>query len=395
MTSIEVNVWSRLRVVALLLAMAVIAACGPGPKSQSLDDLERQLQDPSANDVKDAPGASKLYREARSYRRLSLEAWEEGKSEISQEYATLGMLKYRTAAAIFEQHEAKARLDQANSKVTTTNPEIKALNQEQLKLAEEVNALEVKVAQARRAKEEAERRRKALASQQNAAQGNSNDAAKQAELRNKMNDVESAKRAADAVNASTHAPEKYNPAANALKSLQLETSSGNASDPLIADAVKAAALFREAEAAAKPAFENEQEKQNPTLRRQKLAADAQIDFGGSNVITEAGGVRIVLAGAFDQGSSTVSSAQSGKLAALVKLAQTYDEFSIYIEGYTSKGDATENLGLSQLRARNVKDHLTAKGVKSSRVEDKGQGQDRPRFGSSSSQNDRVEVVFRR
>lgn len=395
MTRTDVNFWARLRFLAAIFVILGAAACGPGPKSQSLDDLERQLQDPSANDVKDAPGASKPYREARQYRRLSLEAWEEGKAEMSEEYAVLGMLRYRTAAAIFEQHEAKARLEQANSKVANSNPEIKALNQEQIKLTDEVADLETKVAQARRKKEEAERRAKALASQQNAAQGNTNDAAKKTALRNKLNEVESAKRAADAVQAEKYAPEKYNPAANTLKSVQTLSASGKVTDQLIADAANAVNLFKQAEAAAKPKFDEAQEKLNPSLRRQKLAADAEISFGPSNVIKEASGVRIILPGAFDQGSSTLASGARSKVDALVKLAKSYDEFSIYVEGYTSKGDATENLGLSQLRARTVESQLTAGGVKSSRIETKGQGQDRPRFGSSSAQNDRVEVVFTR
>ena len=172
MTRIKHNVWQQLCLIATLLAFAIVsAACGPGPKSQSLTDLERQLQDPSAKEVKTAPGASKPYREARQYRRLALESWEDGKSEVSQEYAVLGMLRYRTAAAISEQHEAKARLETANAKVTNSNPEIKALNQTQLKLSDEVAALEVQVSQARRKSEEAKRRTQALASQQNMAQG--------------------------------------------------------------------------------------------------------------------------------------------------------------------------------------------------------------------------------
>ena len=379
--------------VAMLTAVALVA-CGPGPKSQQLDDLERQLQDPSANEVKAAPGASKPYREARQYRRLSLEAWEKGKEEISVEYALLGMIRYRTAAAIFEQHQAKDRLEQANSQVSGSNPEIKALNQEQLKLAEEVQALEIKVSQLRLRKEEAERRRKALASQQNAAQNNQDDSALKLQLQNKVREAESAQRAADAVNASTHAPQKYNPANNALKSVRTLSQSGTVGPETVAEADKALALFREAEAAAKPKYEVEQEKKNPSLRRSKLTAAAQSSFGSSNVLNEGNGVRVVMPGAFAKGSSVVSGSASSQLSALTELAKSYDEFAIYIEGYTSKGDATENLGLSQLRARNVKDHLTGNGVQSSRIETKGQGQDRPRFGASSTQNDRVEVVFR-
>lgn len=389
------NITARFRVLAALIMLALAVSCGPGPKSQQLDDLERQLQDDSANEVKNAPGADKPYREARQYRRLSLESWDQGKDEISAEYAILGMLRYRTAAAIYEQHEAKARLDQANTKVSNANPEIRALNEEQLKLAAEVNELELQAAQARRTKEEAERRRKALASQAQAATGSENDAAKAIELRNKLREVATARNAADAVNAAEHAPEKYNPAANTQKSVEALSASGGVNDDMIAEAQKAVTLFQEATAAAKPQFQVAQDKLDPALRRRNLTAAAESDFGTGNVVAEASGVRIVLPGSFAKGASTVNADQSNKLNALVTLAKSFDEFSIAVEGYTSKGDATENLGLSQIRARNVATHLTSNGVKASRVETRGQGQDRPRFGSSSTQNDRVEVVFTR
>lgn len=378
----------------LVLLAAFSIACGPKEKSQALADLERQLQDPSANEVKDAPGASKPYREARQYRRLSLESWGEGKEELSQEYAVLGMLRYRTAAAISEQHEAKARLEEANAKVDESNPEIKALNQEQIKLAEEVNQLELTVAQARRRKEEADRRADAMASQQ--VNGtNSNDGALRTQLQNKLNEVTAAKLEADAVNASTHAPQKYNPAMNLLKSVRALQSSGTINQQVITDASTALRLFKEAEQAAQASYQEELAKQNPAMRRQNLVTDATANFGAPYVITEPTGARVVLAGAFAKGATYVSASHDGVLKSLVEIAKKYDEFSIYIHGYTSKGDATENLGISQLRARTIKDYLTANGVKASRIETKGHGQDARRYPSDPSQNDRAEVVFSR
>lgn len=384
----------RVKFTAVALVVALVAACGAGPKSQALDDLERQLQDPSANEVKDAPGASKAYREARQYRRLALESWEDGKDEVSEEYAILGMLRYRTAAAIFDQHAAKARLDAANSQVTTANPAIKALNDEQLKLADEVQQLEMQVAQERRRKEEAERRANAIATQQEVAAAGNNSAQLQ-QLRTKITEVETAQRTADAVDAATHAPDKYNPAANLLKSVKTLAAGGNSSAAIVADAERALTLFREAEQAAKPEYARAQEKLNPAARRQKLAAEADVAFGGSNVIREPAGVRIVLPSAFGTGSTTIAATQDQKIASLVALAKSYDEFTIYVEGFTRRGDATENLGISQLRARAVKDRLTGGGIANSRVETKGLGQDQPRFGASSPDNDRVEVVFTR
>lgn len=381
--------------LSLILMLGLVAACGSGPKSQALSDLERQLQDPSASEVKEAPGARKPYREARQYRRLALEAWDEGKGELSEEYATLGMLRYRTAVAISEQSEAKERLEEANAKVAESNPEIKALNQEQIKLADEVAELERQVAMARRKKEEAERRKKALAGQEAAQQTQQQDQAKLTAIKNKLVEVESAQKKAEQVNAATHAPEKYNPAVNAVKSIRTLLNSNQANDEMLADANRALQLFQEAEKAARPKYEEAQEKQNPALRRQKIQADAESVFGGPYTFAEPAGVRVVLAGAFPTDSSTVSGSHQRLLDELTTLAKKYDEFSIYVEGYTRKGDATENLSLSQLRARTVKEHLTKNGIKGSRIDTKGQGQDRVRYPRDAAKNDRVEVVFTR
>lgn len=388
---------SRIQMAIVCVLTLAFTACGPGPKSQMLDDLEQQLQDPSAKDVKEAPGAAKPYREARQYRRLSLEAWQDGKDELSEEYAVLGILRYRTAAAIAEQHENKTRLDAANAKVGGANPEIVAINQEQIKLNDEVAALQREVAQARRRKEEAERRANALQNQQNMQVQDQASGAKLTALNNKLREVETAKQKADAVNAQEHAPAKYNPADNQLKSIRtLLAGSRNASDQMLADAGNALNLFQQAAVEAEPKFKEAQEKLDPTVRRSKLRSDAEAVFGSTYVQAEPAGARVILADLFDTGGSSVRPSSSRLLEELAKLAQKYDEFSIFIEGFTSaSGDATENLGLSQLRARAIKDYLTGAGVKGSRIETKGMGQDRIRYPREGSKNDRVEVSLTR
>lgn len=390
---------SRIRrivaVGAVALIAALVASCGPGPKSQQLDDLERQLQDPSAREVKDAPGANKPYREARQYRRLALEAWDEGKDGLSQEYAILGMLRYRTAVAISEQHEAKARLDAANAQVGDTNPEVRALNAEQQKLAEEVRNLEMQVAQQRRVKEEAERRAAALQSQQNMQQNDQAEQARRQRLQAKLDEARRARTAAEGVNAGTHAPAQYNPAVNTLKSVETLMANSPVSEQMIAEAAKAVELFKAARAEAEPKFNEEQEKLDPALRRQRLRADAESTFGGSNVISEPNGARVVFPASFAKGDSAIGGDKRGLFDQLAELAKKYDDFTIHVEGYTSRGDATENLGISQLRAKAVKDLLEARGIKGSRIETRGQGQDRPRYSGGDTQNDRVEVVFTR
>ena len=122
---------------------------------------------------------------------------------------------------------------------------------------------------------------------------------------------------------------------------------------------------------------------------------AQAIFGADNVQQEGIGVRIIAPASFSTGTSSITATGSRYLTELSKLAKDYDEFSITIEGFTSRGDATENLSLSQLRARAAEDAMVKAGVKKSRIETKGQGQERLRYPDDRSRNERVEVIFRR
>ena len=387
----------KMVVLAVVAALALATtACGPGPKPQPLVELERILQDPSANDVKEAPGASKPYREARQYRRLALEAWEEGDQELSHEYAILGALKYRTAAAIQEQVEAKTRLEAANAKVAETNPEITALNQERNKLVAEVDELQRQVSIARRTREEAERRQSAMARQDAMQQGAGSDSLLMA-LNSRIAQVEKARQAAREVDAATHAPAAFNRADNTLKSLRTMLASGaTASEEMLGQANEALRLFEQARTEAAPKAAEAAEKAKPGARRAAIQQEAQQTFGGPYTVVEPNGVRVVLAELFHTGDASIRPQNQVLLEELAKLAAKYDEFGIFIEGYTStKGNATENLGTSQVRARAVKDFLTSNGVAAGRIETRGFGQERPRFPGEPAKNERVEVVLSR
>ena len=369
-------------VVTVLVALFLVA-CGPGPKGTQLVELERLLQDPDASKVKEAPGAARLYQESRQFRRLALESYEDGQKERSEEYALLGWLKYRTAAAIAEQHDAKQRLDAANAKVSEVNPELRALNDEQVKLTAEVASLEKRVSLAQsnskslRLSGDNTKVDKDLLSRFNA----------------KLIATERAKTEAEAVDANKHASGTFARANNQLKSVRAEFDSSNKQvrDGMLQDLDQAIILFNKSKSESSAEFANEKAKSDPAQRRKDLAAAASKSVGAGNVSNESNSVRITFKGSFSSGSSSVSSSLSSNVASLATIAQTFDEFSIRVEGFTDRGDATENLGLSQIRAKAVADILAAKGVKSNRVEHKGKGQDQRRFNGA--ENDRVELVL--
>lgn len=371
-----------------MVAALVLTACGPGEKTTELKELERILQDPNASEVKEAPGASKPYREARQFRRLAVEAWEEGNNDDSREYAVLGTLRYRTAEAMADQVAAKERLDAANSKVGERNPEIEALSQERIKLANEVGQLTQTV-------EALRLRRDAMVQQQNMANGQSNSAEKRSTIIARVKDAENAQRQAEAVDAATHAPEKFNRALNMLKSVRTLLDQGQSSDQMLQQVTEATNLFAQARVEAQPAYNTQVAKANPEERKAKLRTDAAARLGSESVFTESNGARLVLAELFFTGASTVSDGRRSTLTEVATLLASYDEFSVFIEGYTSKaGNATDNLGISQNRARAVRDALVAAGINGNRIDTRGYGQDRPRF-PDDARNERVEIVVTR
>jgi len=371
-----------------LVAVLFLVACGPGEKTTELKELERILQDPNASAVKEAPGASKPYREARQFRRLAVEAWDEGNDDLSREYAALGTLRYRTAEAMADQVAAKERLDAANAKVTTSNPEIEALSRERNKLATEVAQLTQQV-------ETARNQQNARVQQQNLANSSQKSTDKRSAIIARVKDAETAQKQAEAVNAATHSPEKYNRALNMLKSVRTLLDQGQASDQMIQQLNESVTMFAAAKVEAQPLFNTVQAKANPDERRALLRNAASAKLGADFVVSENLGARLILAEMFATGSTTVLDGRKGTIAEVATLLSNFDEFTVFIEGYTSKvGNATDNLGISQNRARVVRDALTAAGINANRIETRGYGNDRPRY-PDNARNERVEIVVTR
>lgn len=377
-------------VTTLVMSLSLfLVACGPGEKSTELRELERLLQAPDASEVRDAPGASKAYREARQFRRFSVEAWEEGKEEISRDYAILGTLRFRTAEAVSLQMAEKERLDAANAKIEQTNPELVALNAERNKLITEVADLERQVGLARTTHQT----RQQTGQIQQSAQGT--DAERRSAVINKIREVEAAQQKAEAVNAATHAPGSYNRALNVVKSVKTLLDAGQASDGMLAQLNDALNMFNQAFTESQAGHKDEMARANPEQRRANLREEAGRILGSESVLMEGMATRLVLQESFAAGSSNFSPSADSRVQAIAKLAVKYDEFTIFVEGFTSKtGSATENLGLSQLRAVALRNALTAAGIPSSRIETKGFGQDRLRF-PDDARNERVEVILTR
>ncbi len=372
----------------LMFGLVALAGCKQAPKPKELTELERILQEPGANEVKKVSGGLKYYEKSRKLRRASIDEWEDGNIERARHYAIRGKIAYRTAEAIARQLEAKKRFEKADKKIQKVNPEVQALAQERTKMREEVRQLHQKVQKSQRAR--ANKRRKEL----KAKDDTSRREEQELEAQNRIREALDAKERALEVDANEHAKAKFNRAENQLKSAQsLLESDPESADSVAQSAKQASSLFEEAVAEAEPKFNEQKAKENPMQRLSSLKEKLAYNLGDGQVESIGQGVRAVVPSLFEKDATEPRPNKRDDLETVAELAQEFDEFEITVGGFTRKGDPTENLSISQVRAKSVRNLLKQQGVDDSRMSTEGKGQSQRRY-DSPARNDRVEVTFR-
>ncbi|MFB6263696.1 MAG: hypothetical protein ABEL76_08755 [Bradymonadaceae bacterium] len=374
---------------ACLLVSTFGFGCKPPPKPNELQELERILRQPGANEVEEAPGARKYYQKSRELRRLALEAHEDRELKRSRSYAVRGKIYYRIAEAVKKQYLAKKKLEKANTKIEKINPKVSKLAKERAALQKEVRQLRRKLKT---------KQRKAAGGEPTHLTGSdvASDDKGVEEAKNAIKRAADAKRRAESVRAHKFAEPTYNRAANQLASARQFLES---SPPSVRDAKSAAERAREqflaAKKAAEPKYEEFKAKQNPQKRLATLTKKLKGVLTGGLVEKSDTSVRAIVPRAFGKESSTFEPGRADELKRLAKLAKEYDEFRITIEAFTRKGNATDSLNLSKVRARKTSDLFENRAaVAEDRISASGMGQGRNRFPNSPAKNDRVEVVYR-
>lgn len=343
-----------LKAALLSSSLVFIFGCEKDPKPRELAELEVMWQDPETRKVKDVPGAGKYYRDAYQFRLRAEESYNEGDTIKAKEYAIWSLLKYRTAQAVAQQYEAKTRLDTSNAKLAKLNPELQAVNQERNKLMAEVDGLTRQLNVARRRKADEAKRIAAMknATTTDTSGTSATDAQKLMQVDARIKAVEAARTQAVSVNAQKHAAAKFNRADNMLKSIRtLRQNTPVPYDTILSSANMAITAFQQSAKEAQPGFKVQVAKSNPAQRRSSLYNDASSMLGTNAVFLESTAVRVVAPRAYLPGSTKINSIGQSHIKAFIGLAKKYDEFNINIEVYTSKGSATENLSVSQVRAK--------------------------------------------
>jgi outer membrane protein OmpA-like peptidoglycan-associated protein len=197
--------------------------------------------------------------------------------------------------------------------------------------------------------------------------------------------AEAAIRAADVVDAATHARSEYTSAKDTLARAQAELEQGNWSAAQ-ADAEMARSAAERAAALAKPHFRTSDE----ALGREAAA------IPGITVRLERRGdlQRLVLSvyRLFAGQRTSIAPSHSAPLDRIAALANKYPAYPIHVVGHTARGGRpTELIALSLARAQSVSDALVRRGVEDRRIKVSGQGASEPV--GAGAVNNRVEVVF--
>lgn len=132
----------------------------------------------------------------------------------------------------------------------------------------------------------------------------------------------------------------------------------------------------------------------------KQAEELQRDLKGATVERVGEGILITFHSGlvFKLNSYELDPETRGNLDDLAKTLKKYDDTDILIEGHTdNSGEDAYNQKLSESRAEAVEDYLTAKGIKSSRIDTEGYGESQPIQSNEDEvgrqQNRRVEVAI--
>ena len=373
---------------------ALFGACATPPKPKELADYELLR---SANNLQEANKKSPdLVASAEKLADRSREEWQSSDMEESRRDAIMANIKLKTALALMEQEQYKAK--------------IQALSAEQAKAEEESSDLSEKLANEKEklallekyleARKDAEADKQRLSAQMTSEQREHERLALQLASEQKIAAAQLALRTADTVDASKFAKAEYSAASDMLAKASAELQQ-NDYPGAQASAEVAKKNADKATEIAKPLYEQAEQASQNKARDEALARDAS-SINGADVRLERRGdlQRLVIAvpELFAKKKPDIAPGHDGVLDAIADLIKKYPTYPVQIIGYTdNRGKSSELLAISAARAQSVYSTLASKGVETKRLMASGLGGDDPRFDNKTApgraKNNRIEIVF--
>jgi len=391
------NTQTTTRIGALLLTTA-LAACATPPKPRELEayDLLR-----SANNLQEANKRSPdLVAGAEKLADRSREEWQSNDLEESRRDAIMANIKLKTALALMEQEQLKAKIQTLSAEQAKAEEEASDLSEKLANETEKVTLLEKYVEARKAADAEKQRLSAQMSSEQQKAQAVQERLALQLASEQKIAAAQLSLRTADTVDAAKYAKAEYSAASDMLAKATAELKQ-NDFPGAQASAEVAKKNADKATELAKPLYEQAEQTSQNKARDEALARDAS-GINGTDVRLERRGdlQRLVIAvpAMFTKRKPDIAAGNDGVIGAIAELIKKYPTYPVQIIGYTdNRGKASELLAISAARAQSVYSALASKGVETRRLMASGLGGDDPRFDNKTApgraKNNRIEIVF--
>jgi outer membrane protein OmpA-like peptidoglycan-associated protein len=371
----------------LLLAAILVAGCATPPKPNELDAFEKLKQ--SANYQAAQRKSPELVAESERLFSKSNEEWQSNDLDLSRRDALMGSIKLKTALALVEYDQSKARADKAQAELRVVDDEYGRVNKDLMATQEQIALLQKLKETSSQAAMQQEKMQREMATREAAGQA-----------RDKIAAAELALKGAEQVNAAEFAKVEYQAAQDTLARARAQL---DAKDYAMASQNADAARDQAARAmqTAKPTYEQSASTTASQARNEALARDLA-GIPGAQVRLERRGdmqrAAVPLRGLFARKSTVIQPGSEGMLDALAAVLKKYPTYSVLVVGYTdNRGRRDELLARSQAQATAVYSALVARGVEAKRMVVSGNGGDEPvsdnRTTAGRALNNRVEVIF--
>jgi outer membrane protein OmpA-like peptidoglycan-associated protein len=372
-----------MRPLKIVVLSSLLVGCAAAPKPPELEAFEKleAMTSPIERARKRSPelvaDSDKLYAQARK-------EWQGKNLEESRRDSLMGSIKLKTAIALADQDQAKARIQAADAQYATSEAEYGRLAKELATLQDGIRVLE-KLVEARGAAASAQ-----AANEKQRAESMAREKVAAAEL---------AIKSADIVDAANNAKAEYGSATDLLQRAQMELKQSNwAAASTSAEQSRAKAEL--AVQVATPGYQKAEQNKSDKTRDEALSREASSIPGVQVRLDRRGEVQrlvLPLKALFKGKTTTINVGNDLVLDQVSALLKKYPTYPVHVIGHTdSRGRHDELVARSLARAQSVENALVNRGVDDKRLKVSGLGPDEPvadNKGAGRDLNNRVEVIF--
>jgi outer membrane protein OmpA-like peptidoglycan-associated protein len=372
-----------------------LSGCATPPKPRELETFETLRKNPGVPDA--AKKSPDLIASSDRLGAKATEEWQSNDLEESRRDALMAQIKLKTALALTEQDQMKARIQVLSNQQADAEEELAGATKD-LASANEALELRKKLGDAQKAAAaDRDRLAQEMSSEQQKLQAEKQKLTLELATQQKLAAAELALRTADTVEANKYAAAPYSAASDMLAKARAEVKTGD----LVGAQLSAEVARQHAERAselAKPAYEQAEQSTQSHARDEALQRDATAISGVAIRIERIGdSQRLVISvqDLFTKKEIALGPGHEPLLDSLASLINKYPTYPIQVLGRTEmRGKPGELLAMSQARAQSVSTALAARGVDPRRMTVSADAPlNDPKSPSTRGKTNQVEIVF--